>query len=413
MMSNLEEKFRLLGIKKGASDLPTPTQKSKNGIEDVIIGNFWSNPQGEIFVSENYFPSEYFEGRIGIFSLENTSILSTWAKNDIPDNMPTNSIYFLDTETTGLSGGTGTYTFLVGIGRIEDNLFHLYQFFMRDPSEETALLFAIEELIASCSIIVTFNGKSFDIPLLKSRYQVNGWKEPFSTLIHIDLLHLARKLWKNRLPSRTLPNLEAQILGILRTEEDIPGWMVPQIYFDYLRDGDATPLRNVFYHNSMDVVSLGALLIYINKYLIRPEGTQPEFGVDVLSLAKLYEDLGHTETAIELYSQGLNHKDFMDKPMPEKFYLEAVTRLAIIHKRKNDFSSAVELFEKAAQFRYLPAFIELAKIYEHNLQNYEAAIRCARTAFEALDEMGLPKNEKNEWTLELEHRMKRLIKKLS
>src|SRR4030067_1036414 len=142
---------------------------------------------------------------------------------------------------------------------------------MRDPFEEPAMLLALEEFLAPCKTLVTFNGKSFDAPLLTTRYTLQGWPSPMGRMAHIDLLHLARRLWRDRLPSRTLSNLEVQILGAQRSEEEIPGWMIPQMYFDFLRDGDARPMKRVFYHNEMDVLSMAALLNLVVNLLENPE----------------------------------------------------------------------------------------------------------------------------------------------
>ena len=116
---------------------------------------------------------------------------------------------FFDTETSGLSGGTGTFAFLIGAGRFEEDCFHLIQYFLRDPIEEAAQLHALSEFVGSKQGIVTFNGKTFDVPLLNSRYTINSDLSPFKTLAHIDLLPLARSLWRDRLPSRKLTELRA------------------------------------------------------------------------------------------------------------------------------------------------------------------------------------------------------------
>ncbi len=191
-------------------------------------------------------------------------MLAEWAREPRLAELAPADFAFLDTETTGLSGGTGTYAFLVGVARFEDEGLHLAQFFMRDPSEEPGLLAALEEFLAPCQALVTFNGKAFDAPLLLTRYLCHGWQPPFQGLAHVDLLHLARRLWRDRLPSRTLTMLEAHILGAGRSEEDIPGWLIPEMYFTYLQTGDPTPLKSVFYHNAMDVISLVALMEHMS-----------------------------------------------------------------------------------------------------------------------------------------------------
>ena len=145
-------------------------------------------------------------------------MIAAYARAPQIANFDIEQFAFMDTETTGLGLGTGVYTFMVGIGRFEGEHFRLAQFFLREPGEETAQLAAIEEFLAPCEAWVRFNGKAFDIPLLNNRYIINGWPAPLKDAPHIDLLHLARRLWKARLPSRTLGDLEAKILGATRSQ---------------------------------------------------------------------------------------------------------------------------------------------------------------------------------------------------
>ena len=141
---------------------------------------------------------------------------------------------------------------------------------MRDPGQEAALLAALDQWLAEFDVIVTFNGKSFDVPLLNSRFLMNGITTPFERYEHVDVLQIARKLWRDRLPSRALGELEKEIIHFYRTGDDIPGWMIPQVYFDYLRSGDARPLAGVFYHNVIDILTLAALFGHIGAMLNDP-----------------------------------------------------------------------------------------------------------------------------------------------
>ena len=252
-MPTLSDRLKAMGVKIGAQDLPAPQKERIYPVEDIAAGRFIETGNGSTYIIEQDFSTNYIQGQVGLQISTKPQTIAEWAGNQqIADDDP-ESLVFLDTETSGLAGGTGTFAFLVGVGRYTPGGFHLAQFFMRDPIEEPALLLALEEFLAPCRTVVSFNGKAFDVPLLDTRYILQGWKSPFKDFSHIDLLHLARRLWRDRLPSRTLANLEVQILHANRTDEEIPGWMIPQIYFDYLRDGDARPLLRVFYHNAMDV----------------------------------------------------------------------------------------------------------------------------------------------------------------
>jgi len=165
---------------------------------------------------------------------------------------------FLDTETNGLSGGTGTFAFLVGVGFIEDDTFVVQQFFLRHPGEEPAMLTALVPLLERFDTFVTFNGKSFDIPLLETRFVLARRPLDLRRRPHFDLLHPARRIWRWRLTQCDLGTLERQVLGVRRAAEDVPGWLVPRYYNEYLRTGNAAPLRGVFYHNRQDIVALAS-----------------------------------------------------------------------------------------------------------------------------------------------------------
>ena len=326
---------------------------------------------------------------------------------------------FLDTETTGLSGGVGTYAFLVGVARFEGEGLHLAQFFMSDPGNEPGQLAGLEEFLSPCQAIVTFNGKAFDVPLLLTRYLSHGWQSPFKDLAHVDLLPLARRLWRDRLPSRTLGMLEAHILGAGRSEEDTPGWMIPEIYFTFLRTGDPTPLKNVFYHNAMDVISLVALMEHIAALLDDPQGLGSEHGVDLIALARLYEQIGNHQAAVQLYGQGLDHEDARSEKMPRAAILQGLHRLAAIHKRKHDWQPAIQLWEQATRYQDLSAHIELAKCYEHEEKDITAAIGWTQAAITLVvegmavspDGQPLGLYDRRQRLAELEHRLERLEKK--
>jgi tetratricopeptide (TPR) repeat protein len=313
---------------------------------------------------------------------------------------------FIDTETTGLVGGTGTYTFLVGLGRFEGDEFRLVQFFLQEPGEEPAQLAAIEEFLAPCEAVVSFNGKTFDLPLLNTRYITNGWPPPLKDAPHIDLLHLARRLWKLRLPSRTLGDLEAKILGLTRSQQDVPGWMVADLYFDYLHTGDARPLRGVFYHNEMDIVSLAALLNHMASLLENPLSESIQHGLDLLSIGKLYADLGHLDMAAEIYQRGLDHKD-----IHEEAYWDAIQQLSFIHKKRGDLKLAMELWAKAAAEEQIYAHVELAKVFEHTERDIQSALKWTQEALEIINSPDYPIYERDVWQAELEHRLTRLERK--
>lgn len=426
-MPTLSDKLKSLGVKVGAQDLTPPSRTNledadrQTTLEQALAGSTCHTPQGDTFLVDTRYPIGQPHGHSIIKVDAPMNGIARWAGDPRISDLLPQSFAFLDTETTGLSGGSGTYAFLIGVARFEGDELHLAQFFMRDPMEEAAQLAAFEEFIAPCQAIVSFNGKSFDVPLLYTRFVAQGWQPPFGELCHLDLLHLARRLWRERLPSRTLSNLEWQILGALRSEEDVPGWMIPSLYFDYLRSGDARPLKSVFYHNAMDVISLAALLNHMALLLAHPlEGGQ-QYGVDLIALAKLFEDLGDLDTASDLYIHGLDHEDALQERVPQPLILEAIQRLASIHKRQENFPAAIALWQQAARRQHLHAHVELSKYYEHHARDYTEALFWTRSAIEMIEAPGSETGEKpflglyerRQWLSELRHRQDRLELKLS
>jgi uncharacterized protein YprB with RNaseH-like and TPR domain len=333
------------------------------------------------------------------------SLISQWANDPRIADLPLSAFAFLDTETSGLMGGTGTYAFLVGVGRFIDGRFVLRQFFMRDPAEESALLEGLAGFLAPAKALVTFNGKAFDAPLLTTRYKLNYIPIPFKNYAHLDLLPLARRLWRDRLESRALKYLEQHVLGMQRSSEEVPGNLIPWLYFDYLRTRDARQLAGVFYHNAMDVVAMAALLTHMNEVMSNPYAGSVEHGLDFIALGKLFEDLGYWDEAARLFERGLQLNT------TESDFSLAVKRLSILQKRRGDFEEAIRLWEKAAAEGHIYAHIEMAKYFEHKRRDIKSAIQWARSALEHVQQANLHTYERKYWLDEINRRLARLGKK--
>jgi tetratricopeptide (TPR) repeat protein len=276
---------------------------------------------------------------------------------------------------------------------------------MRDPAEEPALLEGLAGFLAPCEALVTFNGKAFDAPLLRTRYTLHDTPCPFSGFAHLDLLPLARRLWRDRLESRALKYLEEHVLGLKRSADEVPGYEIPWLYFDYLRTRDARPLAGVFYHNAMDVVAMAALLAHINGMMQNPFDGGVQHGLDFIALGKLFEDLGHWDEAARLFERGL------ESGLDESDFGVAVKRLSILQKKRGDRSEAVRLWESAAEQGHLYAFIELAKHYEHKERDLKSALLWTRRALKRAEKADMPVYARKFWIAEIEHRMERLNRK--
>ncbi len=410
MSPSLTDKLKSLGVKVGASDIkpPPPKARRNSSLEQVLGGRWLETRRGETFVVEQVYSTEYRHGRVPIRAESGLSGLAAWAGDETIRRLALSQLAFIDTETSGLSGGAGTYAFLVGAGRFVEGEFRLSMFFMRDPSEEAALLESLANFLAPCAALVTFNGKAFDAPLLRARYTLQDIPCPFDGYAHIDLLPLARRLWRDRLPSRALKYLEEHIMQAARGVEEVPGYEIPWLYFDYLRTGDAAPLKGVFYHNAMDVVAMAALLCLTAEMLENPHQSEIEHGLDIIALAKLFEDLNRPDDAARLYERGLK------TTLPEPDFWQAVRRLAILQKRRGDLETALKLWEQSAAEGHVYAHIELAKYYEHTLKDPTAALHWTLAAIgQVKDNPFLPAYMKKHWMDELEHRQERLEAKLA
>jgi hypothetical protein len=278
---------------------------------------------------------------------------------------------------------------------------------MRHPGEEPALLAGLSEFMDGMKAVVTYNGKSFDIPLLNTRYTMLGMTNPFEGVDHFDLLPLARRLWSVRLESRTLGNVETQILGVSRGEEEVPGYLIPEMYFEYLKTQDARPLSGIFYHNAIDILSLAGLFSHMAFLLHNPHSDKINRGEDVVALARFFEAMDDTPQAEILYQRALN------KDLEKELYWDTLKRFSFILKRKDDWDTAISLWKKAAENQELYAFEELAKYYEHRVKNLEEARKWTVKALALTNEKHFPIYHYHYWQESLKHRLERLERRLA
>ncbi len=406
---SLADRLKALGVKLGPGNLAPANLETTNysyPIETVVSG--WDHPTifGPAFVHLEDYQQPYHHGSHDLFACPRLDILAKWGKAQGLHSTDLSSIVFLDTETSGLAGGTGTYAFIIGIGWFTDSGFRVEQLFLRDPSQEAAFLTALIEKLSQFNVVVTFNGKSFDIPLLVTRFNMNRAMNPFVEFEHLDLLHLARRIWRDRLPSRSLGELEKSILNFHRTEEEVPGYLIPEYYFNYLRSSDARPLAGVLYHNAVDIVSLAALFKYIASTLDEPLKCDVP-SLDRVAIARLYDDLGFFDTAASLYELGLA------QGLPEDFFLKTLQRFALSCRKQERWDLAKAIWIKAAQHNDFTAYIELAKFYEHHEKDPIEALDWVQEGLSAVSTSSAPLYLKQTVTEDLERRMARLLRKMT
>jgi uncharacterized protein YprB with RNaseH-like and TPR domain len=285
---------------------------------------------------------------------------------------------FLDTETTGLAGGTGTYPFLVGIAWWDAGGLEVEQLFMREYSEEHSLLVALAERMAERRVLVTFNGKSFDWPLLETRYCMTRKIKLPVPCAHLDFLHPSRNLWRLRFGSTRLQDLERQVLGWNRGT-DVMSDLIPSMYFDFLRGGPPEPLVPIFLHNQMDLRGLAGLSTRVMALLADPE-SQGEHALELFGVSRICERRGETARAKQLYQQSLAAE------LPMATGQVARQSLARLAKRESDFSLARELWEAMLgnSREGYHAYEQLAIYYEHRTREPHRAAAIVRKALAEL-----------------------------
>ncbi len=319
--------------------------------------------------------------------------------DDMPEDFAAERILYLDTETTGLAGA-GTVAFEVGLGWLAEDGFHVRQLVMRDYPEEKFLLEEVVRIAEKFDVVCSFNGKTFDLPLLRNRFIMNRIRTDCLDKPHIDLLHIARRVWKLRLQRCNLTNLEEALLGIPRVD-DLPGAQVPERFFSYLKTGDFHLLDEVLEHNEQDIVSLQNLLCHMCRMYENPE--QLRFDEDVYSMGVALDRFRHTEEARRCYqlAGGTMHA-------------ASQSRLAQSYRRSGEREEAVRVWQGMIARREggTAPYIELAKHYEHVEKKYEAAMDVVRQAMIRLAEPTLfedfaVQEERNA----LQYRYERLKKK--
>jgi uncharacterized protein YprB with RNaseH-like and TPR domain len=312
---------------------------------------------------------------------------------------------FLDTETTGLSGGVGTLVFMVGLGRFEGEAFALYQLFVDDPANEPECLAALDALLDGCEGLVTFNGRAFDVPLLFNRYVLARRPTPLMALPNLDLLPPSRRLWRRRLDSCALRALEQDVLDVERVG-DIPGYRIPQVYRDYLAGlDDADLMARVFEHNRVDVLSLVALGVTLCRAFtdLDSPGVVPR---DLVGLARWHQAQGDAEEGERVYRAAL---DNAEEPLARH---EALLGLAALLKRMGRRSEALPLWEELAAIGMdATGHEELAKHYEWHDRDLAQALAWTEGAL-ALARGWRPGIQREETLVAFEWRQARLLRKL-
>lgn len=370
--NDFSERLKRLGVTLGISQPMQEKAAKVKPLEELVPGRNLKTIYGEVFSLNHAYPEHRQHGHLPLKPLTDYHWLARWAK--APAAPALQSLVFLDTETTGLSGGTGTIPFMIGAGRFIQDQFVVEQFFVRNPSEETAQLAALSEFVEGVEGIVTYNGKAFDLPIINTRYIMQRLSNPFTSATHFDLLPFTRRIWKARLGQCNLGNIETKVLGFQREQADIPGYLVPDFYREYLFTGDATHMPGIFYHNEVDVLSLSALFSWLAAILEDPSDDRFTDPGDLLSVGRVLENLERVPLAEQVYaSDRLQHHSEADRQ-------KSLLLRAKLQKHKGNLEAASVLWQAAATAGSIEALVELAKYFEHQVCDFEAALRCTEQA---------------------------------
>ncbi len=275
---------------------------------------------------------------------------------------------FLDTETTGLSGGAGTVAFLVGLGYFDGDDYVLEQLVLRDYDEEPYLIDHMIERVREHPVLCTYNGASFDVPLLRSRCIMWRRRMPCEEG-HLDLLHPVRRIWGLRIGKCTLKNVEETVLDI-RREDDLPGAQVPERFFRYLKERDFMLLEDVLRHNVQDICSLPLILERLIGAHMNPLESMAD-AQDLFSVGKVLEKRGNSELAGKCYRAS-------DRG---SVAVLARKKLADLERRTGHYGEAAQQYERALAIRRsAKVHIAAAKVYEHKLKDLDRALEHTRKA---------------------------------
>ncbi len=419
-------------------ELPRIGYSPAGTLDALVTGQEIENAGGRCWLVTERYPLETVRGRHPLHALLSTtprSIAPLYPKAGLDTDFDFRRVAFIDTETSGLGGGAGVYAFMVGVGIFEgagaghgipdprspvpSPQFTVYQFFMRHPGEETALLTAVAELLGERSGLVTFNGRTFDAPLLRGRYQMNRRFLPVGVGLpgilaedapHFDLLHPARRLWKRRLSSCSLSNLEAQVLGLHRTEDDVPGSLIPYLYTQFLQTGNAGPMAGVFYHNREDIVSMVSLAELLCRHFADPlpsAQTGELHPLDLASVARVHAELGLAESAEAAFIHALENLADADR-LPEIF-----DALGWLFKRQERWDEAAALWQRWLSTVPGPdprPYVELAKYCEWQGNDLEQAQMW--TAWALHNQRSAPVRQRSPQAInELQYRLARIQRK--
>ena len=407
--NKLEDLLKKRGVMTGAEWQQQRKEKSavdsasgRKAVSRELPGQLEGDEDFGFQLIRQDFPLDTVHGVLNLGAVLESSgeHIALSAKDDELVDFDPRKTCFMDTETTGLSGGTGTIAFLVGVGYFHEDVFRLDQCFMRDYDDEEPMLQFLSERFSQCDTVVGYNSKSFDLPLLRTRFIQNRIPFHGEAMMHYDLVHASRRIWKKRLKDCSLGNIEREILNI-RRKGDVPSHLIPQMWFDFLNTGNAHPLHGVFYHHEVDILSLVTLTAWLAQCLATPDGAGFDHDEDQLSLVRVFYNQKKYEEVIT------NGNAFLERTGESPLRRECFEMMGLGAKRLQRFEEMQRFLEHLLEEfpNDLQAHHELAKHHEHRTRDlYKARDLCANGC-----ERALPGGVEEE---NLIHRFNRIEKKI-
>ncbi len=337
-------------------------------LKHSIEGEFSTHSEDPYFYTQKEYPLQTEIEGLTLYPEFIPEVLLNWANLDTSKERKKEDILFLDLETTGLRSN-GIFAFMIGLGYYVNEQFIVEQIFLPDPEAEVNSFDRLLELVNEKSLLITFNGKTFDIPVLESRLLYHQIWLNLRAMEHLDLLHLARRLWKNKLPSCALETIEFYILGQIRDKElDIEGGEIPQTYFSFLLNGNPELMQRVFLHNHTDILHTAALFTLICNSISYPPQGGMDSRIDYHSLAMLYQSQNRIDIAKnileDMLSAGITDKDVLRD-------------LGFIYKKEKDMESALKCFNIASSLNCPVSMHETCIILEKYYKRYGEALNIA------------------------------------
>jgi hypothetical protein len=421
MREDLKRRLRELGVVKGVRELQTPGPRRAHAIEELVSGRFHTTSHGQCFVAEASYPLHHQHGDLPLsaFLALSPEAVARVEQDDRVADLELRHVCFLDTETTGLSGGTGTMAFVVGLGFFTEDGFRLEQYFLRDPGDEPAMVEALMERFPRFEALVSFNGRSFDVPIIENRFILARVVPPLREKVHVDLLHPARRLWRYALSSCALTALERDVLGVCRQQADVPSGVIPFLYRNYLQTGDARDMQRVLYHNQVDILSMVTLAARLCRIYADPWREQQGHwhgeltGAEYYALGRWYEGQGRVADAERAYGSAIQAMTESGTRLRTRALRELAYLLKRDERRDDAFTFWQQLaLESRAETTGVLAHVELAKYFEWYLEDLTQAAAWTRAALKHV-EAWRPGMRRSDELDELRHRLARLERKLA